>query len=292
MHGCGNDFVLLRAADLRSGPSQAGESWRIAPDALARRVCDRHFGLGADGLLVYEPLPAVDGTARLRMFYWNADGSRAEMCGNGARCVVRLAHERGETKTQLVLETDVGPRPARVHLVSHVVSAVEIDMGPPSWDPATIPVRAREPVIHSPVTLWGADLNITAVSMGNPHAVVFLPDRDALRSLDLVPIGRALSENPLFQRGANASFVAAQGGELHVRTYERGVGPTLACGTAACAAFAVARRTERLRADMARVHVPGGDVEVRQTDDGHLWLRGPAVHVAEGTLAAGVAGTD
>jgi diaminopimelate epimerase len=201
-----------------------------------------------------------------------------------------LAFDRSEIPAALVLETDAGPRPARVSQAGGRVTAVEIDMGPPAWDPASIPARAREPVIDARVTLWGADLDVTAVSMGNPHAVVFVPDPEALHALDLSHIGRALAEHALFQRGANASFVAVDGGSLHVRTYERGVGPTLACGTATCAAFAAARRSERLRGDAAHVHVPGGTVEVRQAADGHLWLRGPAAYVAEGVLAAELIG--
>jgi diaminopimelate epimerase len=163
-------------------------------------------------------------------------------------------------------------------------------MGPPAWEPAEIPARAGAPIVDSKLTLWGADLDVTALSMGNPHAIVFLPDREALAALEIESIGRALAEHRLFQRGANASFVTVAGGDLHVRTWERGVGPTLACGTATCAAFAAARRTARLEADAARVHVPGGTVEVRLEADGHLWLRGPATRVAEGIIDAEILG--
>jgi diaminopimelate epimerase len=301
MHGCGNDFVLLRDLEL-----QAAEALGLDAPELARRACDRHFGVGADGLLVYGPRPARDGVPHLRMRYWNADGSHAEMCGNGARCVVRLAFERHETGSPLVLETDAGTHRAEVQLEAGRVDRVHLDMGPATWEPSAVPVVAdaglgRETgtasgtrtalaadtaaFVERPVRVGDVELHVTALSMGNPHAVVFVADRAALDRLPLESWGRALSEHPHFPRGANASFVAEKDGELHVRVWERGVGVTLACGTASCAALAAALRLGRVSALRARVHLPGGTVEVRQDDAGHLWLSGPATYVAEGILA-------
>jgi diaminopimelate epimerase len=290
MHGCGNDFLVVREADLLDGRPE-DDRWRVDPQLLARRSCDRHFGVGADGLLVYGPRPARDGLPHLRMRYWNADGSPAAMCGNGARCVVRLACERDEVEPPLVLDTDAGPRPARVVLRDGVIAAVEIDMGPPAWEPDAVPVLATAPLLASPLRAGEHEFAVTAVSMGNPHAVVAVPDLAALAAVSMEDAGRALAHHPLFPAGANASFVAVADGALHLRVWERGAGPTLACGTATCAAFATVRRLGLLAAQRAAVHVPGGIVEVRQDDAGHLWLSGPAAYIAEGSLATELLGT-
>jgi len=291
MHGCGNDFVVLREQDVlaaeaaESAAAESFELWVVPPAELARRVCERHFGVGADGLLVYGPRPARNGVGRLRMLYWNADGSRAEMCGNGARCIVRLAYERGEVGSPLELETDAGPRPAAVVLRDGRVVAIEIDMGPPAWAPEDIPVRSATPLVEAPLQVGEAHFAVTTLSMGNPHAIVFVDDPAALAGTPLEIVGRALSTHAIFPKGANASFVAVAEGALHVRTWERGAGPTLACGTATCAAFAAAERAGRLTTARATVHLPGGSVEIERAADGHLWMRGPAAYVAEGTLA-------
>jgi diaminopimelate epimerase len=287
MHGCGNDFVVLREVDLAGATPRPGDepAWRVDPAELTRAVCDRRFGLGGDGALVYGLRPPHEGVPHLRMYYWNADGSRAEMCGNGARCVVRLAFERGETGPECVLETDAGLRPARMRTVPHGATWVEIDMQRAVWEPDAIPVQANAPVVLVPMQVGSHWLDVTAVSMGNPHAVVFVADRDTLEHLELGAVGKALSELAAFPHGANASFVAAQTEDLHLRTWERGAGATLACGTATCAAFAAARRAGKVAGNRARVHQRGGTVEVWESDSGHLWMAGPAVLVAEGTLA-------
>jgi diaminopimelate epimerase len=289
MHGCGNDFIVLRECDARpaAGP-EVGEhlGWIVPPPDLARRACDRRFGLGADGLLVYGPRPARDGVPHVRMLYWNADGSRAEMCGNGARCVARLAYEQDATGPAFVLETDAGPRPARVLLEGDPGREIEIEMGPPDWTPEGVPLRAAAPLVDARVEVGGEVLVVSALSMGNPHAVVFVADPQAVEGWPLATLGRALAEHDLFPRGANASVVAVSPGGLHLRVWERGAGATLACGTATCAAYAAARRTGRLSEDHARVRVPGGVVEVREAGDGRLWLRGPAVRVAAGVLSS------
>lgn len=285
MHGCGNDFLIVREADVLEGDPESGR-WRFDPQVLARRGCERHFGLGADGLLVYGPRPAQDGVPRVRMRYWNADGSRAAMCGNGARCVARLAVERGEVEPPLVLDTDAGPRPARVVRRDGQIATVEIDMGPPGWEPDVVPVLAPGPLVAAPLRVGERELVVTALSMGNPHAMVVVADRAALAAVRLEEEGRALSQHDVFPAGANASFVAVESGALHLRVWERGVGPTLACGTATCAAFATARRLGLLAATRAAVHVPGGTVEVNQDGAGHLWLSGPAVYIAQGSLSA------
>ena len=275
MHGCGNDFVVLRGAELDARGRDADALGRFV-----RRICDRHYGVGADGLLAY----TIQGDAALRMVYWNRDGSRAEMCGNGARCVVRLAWERGEVRSPLVLETDAGRHAASVLRRPPHPPWVEIDMGVVRWDGTSIGLRDHDAWVDRQLACGAATLPVTALAVGNPHAVVFLPDRAALDAVDLPTTGRALAEHALFTRGANASFVAAGAGELWLRVYERGVGPTLACGSASCAAVAAAVRLGKLDVPDATVHLPGGDVEVRQDADAHVWLRGPATRVAAGEI--------
>jgi diaminopimelate epimerase len=273
MHGAGNDFIVVRAAALQP---YTGAHFA----ELVRGLCAPHVGIGADGVLAYE----THGAARLRMHYWNADGSRAEMCGNGARCIVRLAFERGETGAEIELETDAGARPARV-LSETGGPRVEIDMGIPAWDPADVPVNAAAPVLDQEVQAGATRLRISAVSIGNPHAVAFVESRRAFTELDLSELGPALSQHAMFPQQANASFVHVDADALHVRTWERGSGPTLACGTASCAAFASARRLGRLHAAAVDVQVPGGRVRVRADDREHLWLCGRADYVAEGRVA-------
>jgi diaminopimelate epimerase len=208
------------------------------------------------------------------------------MCGNGARCVVRLAVERQEITPPLVLETDAGPRPARVVTRDARIAAVEIDMGRPDWEPTAVPVRAPAPLVASPLQVGEITLAVSALSMGNPHAVVVLLDRPSLDALALGDTGRSLSEAAPFPAGANASFVAVEGETLHLRVWERGSGATLACGTATCAAFATVRRLRLLAPSRAAVHVPGGVLTVSEDAAGHLWLAGPAAIVSTGTLAA------
>jgi len=289
MHGCGNDFIVLRESDLIAPdatlPSDPAH-WRAEPAALARRICDRHFGIGADGILVYGPRPPQADVPRLRMYYWNADGSRAEMCGNGARCVIRLAHDRAETASPLVLETDAGTHAARFIPGRELGSlpSVEIDMGAPEWSGASLP--QSPPGAAQRLGVGARDLDVHAVSMGNPHAIVLVADQSALAAIPLADWGRQLSEHPAFPAGANASFVAASDGALHLRVWERGAGATLACGTATCAAYAIASRAGRIGGGRIPVHVPGGSVEVWEDADGHLWLAGPAEYVARGEIAA------
>ena len=276
MHGCGNDFVVVRSPDL--------EALDLGPEARAdfvRRICDRHFGIGADGLLAYAPGSAGE----LRMHYWNQDGSPAEMCGNGARCVVRLAWERGESAASVELVTDAGRHEARVLPDAGLGTVVRLRMGSPRWDSEAVGLRDRPELIDAPLDVGGKTLHATALALGNPHAVVFV-GQGGLESLPHEHTGRLVAEHRVFLRGANASFVEVRAEELHVRVWERGAGATLACGTGACAALAAAWRLRRIPAPRARVHLPGGSVEVEQDASGALWLTGPATRVAEGRLDA------
>ncbi len=275
MHGCGNDFVVVRQYDL---DALGLDEERLA--TVVRRVCDRHFGIGADGLLAYA---AGRETDYVRMSYWNRDGGRAEMCGNGARCVVRLAFERGETTSPLRLATDSGVLDASIEL-ENGAHVIEIRMGRVRWDPESVGLEHDTALVDAPLDVGGAALRVNALSVGNPHAVVFLPSVAALERVALDVIGAALSAQPLFREGANVSFAALDADDLRVRVWERGSGATLACGTAACAVVAAAVRLGHIDTRRARVRLPGGSVEVRIDANEHAWLRGPAVRVAEGHI--------
>jgi diaminopimelate epimerase len=275
MHGCGNDFVVFRRADLQRLPLE-----KVDLPTWIRRICDRHTGVGADGVLAY----AVEDETHLRMHYWNRDGGAAEMCGNGARCLVRIAFERNEIAARSVLLTEMTRHLVQVHVNPSEPPWIEVQLGRPRWEAAIVGLADGQERLDAPLSLEAQELRVTALDLGNPHAVVFLPHREALEAWPLETWGRALAEHPLFRRGANASFATVHDGDLYLRVWERGVGPTLACGSASCAAVAVARRLGRLQGERTRVHLPGGSVEVRVDDDGFLWLGGPASFVAEGRL--------
>ncbi len=270
MHGTGNDYVVLDAfRDVLPDPAE-----------LARRMTPRRFGAGADGLLVAGPSPKAD--LRMRMF--NVDGSEAEMCGNGLRCLVKLAWERGhvERKETGTVETGAGILGWRVHVGSAgVVDRVTIDMGVPRLDREEIPMKgAPGPVRDEPLRVEDRTFEITAVSMGNPHAVTFL---SPVASFPLERYGPLVETHPSFPRRTNAEFVeVVSRDEVRQRTWERGCGETFACGTGACAVVVAGVETGRLDRRV-RVRLLGGllDVEYRERD-GHVLKTGPAVAVYEG----------
>jgi diaminopimelate epimerase len=270
MHGIGNDFVVVDGA---------AEKVPGDPAALARRVCDRHAGIGADGLLLVLP-PERGVEADLRMRVWNADGSEAEMCGNGIRCVCKLAHDTGRCRENpMRIQTGRGV----LELVwtrgrDGCVESVTVGMGEPLLDGGP-----KLPAIHWPQLPgagdWreacGLDERLTRISMGNPHAVFFCTDVDAV---PLGFVGPFLEHHPIFPNRTNVHFVQVLGpGEARIRTWERGSGITLACGTgasAACVAGVLTGRTGR----RLRAHLPGGalDLEWSETDK-QVRMTGPAV---------------
>lgn len=279
MEGCGNDFVVMQLAQLGDLPDRPDDL-----EEFIRRVCDRHYGIGADGLLAWEVNSRDHAPLQVRMQYWNADGSRAEMCGNGARCVVRIAWDEEQGPQQgILLATDAGTRPATVETRGSQV-IVAIDMGQAEWQPQQVPFESASTAVDEEIDIAGQRRRVNALSMGNPHAVVFLESRQELEQLDLATHGAPLATHRRFPQGANASFVFIDGDVLQLRVWERGAGPTLACGTASCAALAAAQRTGRFAGSTATVQLPGGRVEVRLEEDEHFWLAGPATYVAEGTL--------
>ncbi|EKP93748.1 diaminopimelate epimerase [Thermaerobacter subterraneus] len=276
MHGLGNNYLFLD-----------GLAEPVPPDddlpALARAVSDRNFGIGSDGLILV--LPPRDPGARFRMRIFNADGSEGEMCGNGIRCLARLVYDRGYTReTEFVVETGAGPIRPRLHLDGHRVTGVTVDMGVPRLERGMIPMAgpAGEQAVEVPLEVEAGGersvFTVTALSMGNPHCVVFVDD---LEAVDLERLGPAFEHHPAFPQRVNTHFTRVLNPErVRVRVWERGSGPTLACGTGACAvavAGALTGRTGR----RVTVELPGGSLEVEWAGDGHVYMTGPAAYIGD-----------
>jgi diaminopimelate epimerase len=282
MQGIGNDYIYVDC--VRRPPPRD-------PAALARQISDRHFGVGSDGLILICPSEVAD--ARMRMF--NADGSESEMCGNGIRCVAKFVHDHDiARKDRLTIETGRGVLTLDLTIEGGKVSQVRVDMGEPILRAAEIPTTLLgERVVDAELPDWpaagrvaglldgaGAALKVTCVSMGNPHAVLYCRDT-AMVPLEVV--GPILEHAPVFPRRANIHFVQFHsGGEVTMRTWERGSGITLACGTGACAVCVAGVLTGRTGRDLL-AHLPGGDLRLEwSAADGHVYKTGPAVEVFRG----------
>jgi diaminopimelate epimerase len=263
MHGCGNDFVFI---DCRNG-----ETRDLAK--LAKRLCDRRFGVGADQLLTIHP----SKTADFKMEIYNADGGQVEMCGNGIRCFAKYVHDRGLTKkTELAVETLAGI--IRPRLVGDLV---EVDMGAPILEGRKIPVNADGRIVDHPLEVDGTTYRVTCVSMGNPHCVLYLDDPDVL---DLEKLGPRFEHHRFFPHRVNTEFVKVLGPEeIRMRVWERGAGETWACGTGACAAAVAGALTKRHSRKVA-VHLRGGDLLIEWRDDNRVYMTGGAEEVFEGTV--------
>ncbi len=274
MHGAGNDYVYV---DCFRQPAPEN------PAQLARQVSDRHFGIGADGLILIVPSDRAD--ARMRMF--NADGSEAEMCGNGVRCVAKYVYDHGICRQPaLRIETGAGVLGLELDIDGGGVARVRVDMGEPVLQPERIPTTlpvnplADNPaVVDVDLPLPGETLRVTCVSMGNPHCVTFV---DKLTDRWVLEVGPQVEVDPHFPNRVNAEFVEVLSpAEVRMRVWERGSGETLACGTGACAvcvAGVLAGRTAR----KILAHLPGGDLELHWADDNHVYMTGPAVEVFTG----------
>ena len=268
MHGLGNDYVYV---DCVNGPTPAD------PPAVSRAVSDRHFGIGSDGLILIGKSDIAD--ARMRMF--NADGSEAEMCGNGLRCVAKYVHDHGiARKPKLAIETGRGVLTVDVEVKQDKVSRVRVDMGEPILTAAAIPTTLPgDPPVNAPLEAGGHPFAVTAVSMGNPHATVYVGDeffRTEPRDL-VAELGPKLEHHPAFPRRVNAHFVQVHSpSEATMRTWERGSGITLACGTGACAVCVAGVLTGRTARKLL-AHLPGGDLELEWSEaDNHVYMTGPA----------------
>jgi diaminopimelate epimerase len=284
-HGTGNDFVMLEDPHAKID---------LTPDLVAA-LCDRHFGVGADGLIrvalaevaVAAGIPEAQGTD-LFMDYRNADGSPAEMCGNGVRCLAKLAYERGLTdQMELAVATRGGTKRVWLRVDdSRTVRSVTVDMGRPALHLGEIPMAGpgEDTFLARPFRWDGGEFTASAVSMGNPHLVVF-PGVDP-DGVDVRRVGPVLERDPRFPNKTNVEFVFPVPDGIKVRVWERGVGETMACGTGACAAL-VAAHLAGLATRRARVHFPGGALDLDWTDDGRVLMTGPAEKVFEGEIDPG-----
>jgi len=277
MHGLGNDFVLVD----RLKADGAEPAW---PD-LARAMCHRRLGIGADGLLLV--LPSRVGDVRMRMF--NPDGSEAEHCGNGIRCLARYAREQhGLGGEELRVETLAGLNRIGFEHGPDGTPLMRVDMGPARLRGLEIPTTLDlERVIDQPLEVEGERLAISAVSMGNPHAIAFLPDEAAVARFPLERLGPQVEHHPLFPARTNFEVAAVlDPHRVRMRVWERGAGITLACGTGACAT-AVAAMVKGLARSPVTVHLPGGDLRIEWSGTGSVFMTGPATYVFTGEWPTG-----
>ena len=275
MHGLGNDFVVV---------DDLAEELDFAPDAVAW-ICDRHFGVGADGLILVRPatVPGAD----YFMLYYNADGTTAEMCGNGVRCFVkylvddeRVPPEVGEVTVQ----TLGGLRHIEFERdTDGLMTAATVDMGEPQLAPSLVPTTlpGDPAVTQAQLSTDAGDVAVTCVSMGNPHAIVWVDDPD---TAPVETLGPAIETHPAFPNRTNVEFARVDGDRIVLRVWERGVGETLACGTGACATVVAAVLDGRLQGRSATVELPGGELRVVWADDGHVLMTGPAEEVFYGVV--------
>lgn len=271
MHGLGNDYVYVGLFD-----QQVAD-----PAALARAVSDRHRGIGSDGLILVGPPQAP--TAQVRMQMFNADGSRAQMCGNGIRCVAKLAYERGWARfNPLRVETDAGVLTLQLTLDAQGrVALVRVDLGEPILEAARIPVRSTTArVLNLPIEFCGTSLPMTCVSMGNPHVVFFVPE---LERVPLAEWGPVLERHPLFPERINVHFVQVESPTyIRMATWERGAGPTQACGTGAAAVCVAGVLTGNSQRKL-RARLPGGELDLEWDEaTNHVFKAGPATEVFTG----------
>lgn len=277
MHGIGNDYVYVNCFE---------ESIKN-PAEVSKFVSDRHFGIGSDGLILISPSEKAD----FRMNIYNADGSQAEMCGNGIRCVAKYVYDYGLTdQTEISVETLAGIKYLKLRVENGKVATVEVNMGAPILEPKEIPVAVDiNPVVDVPVEVKGKTYRMTCVSMGNPHAIIFM---DNVKELDIKSIGPYFENHPVFPKRTNTEFVEVlDKNTVNMRVWERGSDETLACGTGACAttvACILNNKTE----DEVTVHLLGGDLKIRwDREENLVYMTGPATVVFDGeiTLPEGIA---
>ena len=268
MHGIGNDYVYVNCFE-----EEVKE-----PSRLATIISDRHFGVGSDGLILILPSKVAD--CKMRIF--NADGSEAQMCGNGIRCVAKYVYDHKITqKNPLAVETLAGIKTIQLFTQNGKVASARVNMGKPGLMRSEIPMIGKETqVVDELLTLEsGVSYRITCVSMGNPHCVIFVDNFD---TIDLVKHGTEIEQNRLFPERTNVHFVKIHTPkEFTIKTWERGSGITQACGTGAsavCVAGVLNKRTDR----KILAHLPGGDLELEWAEDGNVYMTGPATEVFTG----------
>lgn len=271
MQGIGNDYVYVNCF----------EETVADPERVSEIISDRHFGIGADGLVLIMPSDKAD--FRMRMF--NADGSEGNMCGNATRCIGKFVYDNHLTdKTSITLETKSGIKKLTLYPENGKVKTVLVDMGKAVLKPADIPMNVSgDTFINKPITVDGKEVFITAVSMGNPHAVTYVDDVD---SLELEKIGPSFENHPLFPERVNTEFIKIlDENTMQMRVWERGSGETWACGTGACAATAASVLNGYFPHDKEiTVKLRGGDLFITYKSDGTVLMRGPAETVFTGEI--------
>ena len=284
MHGLGNDYIYIDCMDGTFG----GDDRSIVTDSsrleeISSRLSNRHFGIGGDGIVLI--LPSDNADFRMRIF--NADGSEARMCGNASRCIGKYVYDNQLTeKTDITLETASGVKYLQLQIgADGKVESVTVDMGEPEFNPRNIPVvtSANQGNVDIKVALSnGQEIKLTAVSMGNPHGVVFIDD---FNDIDVHSIGRELEVHPIWPDRANIEFakVVSQK-EIIMRVWERGSGETMACGTGSCATAVASALTGR-SSDVVTVHLLGGDLTIKwNRDSNHVFMTGTATTVFSGEV--------
>jgi diaminopimelate epimerase len=269
MHGLGNDFIIIE--DHEAQKIASIKDFTIA-------ACDRHFGVGGDGVILI--LPSQKADIRMRIF--NSDGSEAEMCGNGIRCLAKYVYERGIIPDPIfTVETKAGIIVPEITLEDERVKSIRVDMGQPYLESEKIPVDLKkERIIQEPIEVLGNTFYFTAVSMGNPHAVIFeIPDQ-------WQTYGETIEKHPLFPRKTNVEFVRClSSNQAEVKVWERGAGPTLACGTGACAVLVAGVLNQKL-SPKAEIKLPGGSLTIEwSTENQHVYMEGPAQEVFNAELS-------
>ena len=270
MHGCGNDYVYVNLFE---------ETVEDAPK-LATVVSDRHFGIGSDGVITIGPSEVAD----FRMRIYNADGSEAEMCGNGIRCVAKYVYDHKLTdKTEIAVETGAGIKTLTLFTENEKVEQVRVDMGEPILEPSQIPVLSnKNPVIADPILVGNMEWRMTCVSMGNPHAVVFVKD---VASFPIEQFGPLFEKHERFPKKTNTEFVQViSRTEVSMRVWERGSNETWACGTGTCATV-MACIMNGYTENKVLVHLRGGDLTIEyDPNTKHIFMTGPATEVFHGEI--------
>ena len=274
MHGLGNDFILIDCLDKELGNHSYLSN-------LSKKLCDRHFGIGADGLIFILPSEKTD----LQMKIYNSDGTEAQMCGNGIRCFAKYAYENKIiSKIKFTIETLAGIITPELIFKGKEISGIKVDMGIPKLERKEIPMEGENTptVVNETLKIDSKTIfQITCVSMGNPHCITFVND---IQSIPVEEIGPKIENHPLFPEKTNAEFIQVLNKqEINFRVWERGAGETLACGTGACAALVATilnKKTDR----EAIIHLPGGDLDIQWADNGHVYMTGPAELAFKGKM--------
>jgi len=270
MHGLGNDYIVI---DNRSGALNESEL-----PSLAVKLCNRRLGIGADGLLLVYPSKKAD----VKMRILNPDGSEAEMCGNGIRCVAKYCFENGIVwKNLLLVETLAGVKTLNIKVENATAKSVRVNMGSPSFDSEEIPMKWNGTFIDKAIKVGGTTVRATALSVGNPHCVVFVEN---VEGYPVETIGPILENHELFPKRTNVEFVqTVSRDKLKVRVWERGVGETLACGTGACASVVAAKILGKVN-EKVTVELLGGELTVEYRSGSAVFMEGPAEKVFEGVI--------